>query len=202
MAFQEGFNPFGGIGKSSGNGSGSSTYELPIASADTLGGVKVGDGLAVTEQGVLSASGGGSGAQVVAFSVVPGTEAYSYVLSGATALCDAMEAIDDSLANAANYGAFVYTCTPVEDTTYKLLLYPRVEIGDNSVSLATPFYGDIGESVVIVNYYLDTSLISSPQMLYKITVLPVDSNSDYTEFIFDRSNITEQDTVILGGGFE
>lgn len=35
--------------------------ELPIASADTLGGVKVGDGLSITEAGVLSASGGGGG---------------------------------------------------------------------------------------------------------------------------------------------
>ena len=31
--------------------------ELPVASADTLGGVKVGDGLSVTEDGTLSASG-------------------------------------------------------------------------------------------------------------------------------------------------
>ena len=34
---------------------------LPTASADTLGGVKVGDGLSITEGGVLSASGGGEG---------------------------------------------------------------------------------------------------------------------------------------------
>lgn len=33
--------------------------ELPIASAETLGGVKVGEGLSITEAGVLSASGGG-----------------------------------------------------------------------------------------------------------------------------------------------
>lgn len=38
--------------------------ELPIASADTLGGVKVGEGLSITEAGVLSASGGGGGAVV------------------------------------------------------------------------------------------------------------------------------------------
>ena len=35
--------------------------ELPIASADTLGGIKVGEGLSITEAGVLSASGGGGG---------------------------------------------------------------------------------------------------------------------------------------------
>ena len=35
---------------------------LPIASADTLGGIKVGENLSITEGGVLSASGGGGGA--------------------------------------------------------------------------------------------------------------------------------------------
>ena len=37
-------------------------YELPIASADTLGGIKVGANLSITPEGVLSASGGGGGA--------------------------------------------------------------------------------------------------------------------------------------------
>lgn len=35
------------------------TYQLPIASTTTLGGIKVGDGLSITNDGVLSASGGG-----------------------------------------------------------------------------------------------------------------------------------------------
>ena len=39
------------------NGSGGSG-SIPIASADTLGGVKVGEGLSITEEGVLSANGG------------------------------------------------------------------------------------------------------------------------------------------------
>ena len=37
------------------------SYELPVASAETLGGVKVGEGLAIDEGGILSASGGGGG---------------------------------------------------------------------------------------------------------------------------------------------
>lgn len=37
-------------------------YELPAATATTLGGIKVGDGLAVESDGTLSASGGGGGA--------------------------------------------------------------------------------------------------------------------------------------------
>lgn len=34
-------------------------YELPVASANTLGGVKIGENLEINSQGVLSASGGG-----------------------------------------------------------------------------------------------------------------------------------------------
>lgn len=33
-------------------------YELPVATANTLGGVKIGEGLSITEGGVLSAAGG------------------------------------------------------------------------------------------------------------------------------------------------
>ena len=33
--------------------------ELPVATSETLGGIKVGDGLSITDAGVLSASGGG-----------------------------------------------------------------------------------------------------------------------------------------------
>ena len=39
------------------DGGGDSAYTLPAATADTLGGVKIGSGLSITEQGVLSASG-------------------------------------------------------------------------------------------------------------------------------------------------
>ena len=41
---------------------GASTYKLPTASATTLGGIKVGDGLSITDDGTLSASGGGGSA--------------------------------------------------------------------------------------------------------------------------------------------
>ena len=42
-------------------------YELPVATSTTLGGVKVGDGLSVTNDGTLSASGGGSEPLIVHF---------------------------------------------------------------------------------------------------------------------------------------
>ena len=46
---------------------GGSSYTLPAASAETLGGVKVGAGLSVTAEGVLSASGGGGITQTLLF---------------------------------------------------------------------------------------------------------------------------------------
>lgn len=48
-------------GGSGGGGGGGGSYTLPVASANTLGGVKVGSGLSIDNNGVLSASGGGGG---------------------------------------------------------------------------------------------------------------------------------------------
>ena len=47
---------FAGIGLDTGGGGGGS---LPIASADTLGAVKIGENLNITSEGLLSAEGGG-----------------------------------------------------------------------------------------------------------------------------------------------
>ena len=49
------------IAGSGGEGGGEGSYTLPIASANTLGGVKIGSGLAIDNDGVLSSSGGGGG---------------------------------------------------------------------------------------------------------------------------------------------
>ena len=49
-----------GVISATGTGEGG-LAELPIASSDTLGGIKVGEGLEITEDGILSALGGGSG---------------------------------------------------------------------------------------------------------------------------------------------
>lgn len=45
-------------------GGGGSPYKLPIASADVLGGIKVGENLEINEDGVLSAIGGGSSSAI------------------------------------------------------------------------------------------------------------------------------------------
>ena len=56
----EGKPQFAGMG-SGGSSGGGSGYTLPVASSSTLGGVKVGTGLSITENGVLSATGGSGG---------------------------------------------------------------------------------------------------------------------------------------------
>lgn len=47
-------------GSGEGGSGGGGSYTLPVASADTLGGVKIGSGLAIDSDGVLSSSGGAS----------------------------------------------------------------------------------------------------------------------------------------------
>ena len=72
-----------GVISATGGGSGEeSSYELPIASADTLGGIKVGENLNIDENGVLSASaGGGSSIPVLEGAIHPSDlEAGYYIL--------------------------------------------------------------------------------------------------------------------------
>ena len=52
---------FAGIGLDTGGGGGGGSYVLPTATRTRLGGVKVGTGLEVAEDGTLSTSGGGGG---------------------------------------------------------------------------------------------------------------------------------------------
>ena len=56
--------------------------ELPVATANTLGGIKVGDGLSITEGGVLSASGGGGGGATVLTSAD-----FNYPAGSPTGIC-------------------------------------------------------------------------------------------------------------------
>ena len=55
---------------STSNISGGGGGDIPIASADTLGGVKIGEGLNITSEGVLSSSGGGSNVEIINASLV------------------------------------------------------------------------------------------------------------------------------------
>ena len=62
----------GGIAASGGGGGGS--YVLPVATANTLGGIKVGSGLSIDANGVLSATGGGG---TGVYSIKVGTTTYT-----------------------------------------------------------------------------------------------------------------------------
>ena len=64
---------------------------IPIASADTLGGIKVGENLSITEGGVLSATGGGGGGDIViaTFSDEDDAIVCDYTVSQLLALLDA-----------------------------------------------------------------------------------------------------------------
>ena len=62
MKGKKGFQFAGsGFDSDGGGGGGGGTYTLPVASANVLGGVKIGSGLNITNDGILSASGGGGG---------------------------------------------------------------------------------------------------------------------------------------------
>lgn len=85
----------------SANPGGGGSYVLPVASADTLGGVKVGEGLSINEQGVLSSSGGGGSA---AWGSITGT------LSDQT---DLQNALNTKLQNTATgYDSLTISGTP------------------------------------------------------------------------------------------
>lgn len=85
-------------------------YELPVASDEVLGGVKVGENLSITEEGVLSASGGGNAALIV-----KGTESSGVFTpnEGQPTLQEAFDAIaqgrDVIISDGANYFHWVFS---------------------------------------------------------------------------------------------
>ncbi len=84
---------------------GASTYELPIASKTTLGGIKVGDNLTITDDGVLNATGGGE---------LPDNVVTSDNLASQPVIVRLQEAITDSNELVAGNGISI-----VDDTTNK-----------------------------------------------------------------------------------
>lgn len=82
---------------------GGGSYVLPIASADTLGGVKIGEGVSIDANGVLSAAGGVDSSMIAGTeSTTTSTHAYAigeYFISSTGMLCKATAAIaiDDTI---------------------------------------------------------------------------------------------------------
>jgi hypothetical protein len=60
-------------------------FSLPVATASTLGGVKIGSGVSVDANGVISVSGGGGGTTTDASSLTSGTLADARLSSNAQA---------------------------------------------------------------------------------------------------------------------
>ena len=127
------------------------SYELPVASAETLGGIKVGDGLSITEAGVLSASGG----QTSAFTELTSAD-YNYPADNPTEFAlwllpnGLYHIADDSatkrMTNSAYYTAgntFIVTDLPYNATQKLLILF-----GDPESSGST---GSFGIQLVKVN---------------------------------------------------
>ena len=97
--------------------SGGGSYVLPTASADTLGGVKIGEGVTIDDNGVLSANGG------VDPSMIAGTEPTTtsahvyaigdYFISSTGLLCKATNAIaiDDTISIGTSAGDNAITVT-------------------------------------------------------------------------------------------
>ena len=101
---------------------------IPIASADTLGGIKVGENLSITEGGVLSASGGGGGGLVC--NVTIGVDETRTLDKTAGEIFSACES-----------GQFVWTKTMIGDEyTYSFLMeYGVDDQGNYFVGVSSGF---------------------------------------------------------------
>lgn len=111
-----------GVISATGSGEGG-LAELPIATTDTLGGIKVGEGLEITEDGILSALGGGSGAGFTKTKLLP--EIFTTATS-TTTLSDNIKNYDFVLVN-----TFVQGST---HRTYKKVVFIATDdiVGGNS----------------------------------------------------------------------
>lgn len=61
------------------NAAGGESYTLPVASADTLGGIKIGKNLSIDENGVVSASGGGDSDSIPIFRLYISSQMATYM---------------------------------------------------------------------------------------------------------------------------
>ncbi len=119
---------------------GGSSYELPIASADTLGGVKIGENLEITADGVLNAIGGGSGGDSL-WSRTFVDNMQGYIL---------MPASDDDIGTASSF------------TTSMLVAHPTALTSENpsdaeNVFIFKPLFTDDMANLYSLNDLLGTS---------------------------------------------
>lgn len=136
--------------KLSGIAEGANKYTLPTASANTLGGIKVGTGLAIDE-GVLSATGGGT-ADAVAWANVTGrptkvsqftndsgfqtakeveiavNDKVNAVVGAAPDALDTLKELADALGNDANFATTITNQLAAKANTADLVVVTNTEI--------------------------------------------------------------------------
>jgi hypothetical protein len=97
-------------------GGGGGITEIPVATTDTLGGIKVGEGLSITEDGVLSAE-GGSGSSGTAIK----TTLWEGNVSTASTNLDLSDSIENysHITIEAGYGNYTLPLTHIDVTTIK-----------------------------------------------------------------------------------
>lgn len=117
-------------------------YTLPPATAETLGGVKVGSGLSVTELGVLSASGGGSQPLIVEGTTSGAAENIFTPASGQPSFNQALNAFRSGIPVILKYS---YLNVPVES----VIMTYRIDEGGYGIALES-FYSDGSDSSAII----------------------------------------------------
>lgn len=109
-------------------------YSLPLASASTVGGVKIGAGLSMTAEGTLSATGGGTADAVEWANVIDKPTALSQFINDENF-------IDNTVSNLANYylKTETYTQTEVNDLIGKIatLSVEKVDVLPTDESIKT-----------------------------------------------------------------
>ena len=137
---------------------GSGSYTLPIASADTLGGIKVGENLSIDENGVLSASGGGSetveevdiptnGEIVKAGFKVDGKDVYVKRYTGQTASTSHFfdRELDTSKYSIVKFEGTIYTKSPAGNPAFMYQL-PVFGSGANDFAYVSAIASNVGAS--------------------------------------------------------
>lgn len=141
------------------SGGGGGSYTLPPATANTLGGVKVGTGLSVTGDGTLSASGGGGGGVVIST-----TETKIGTYNGADLYCKMYVAEKSSSGYSTAYVTldsgynYVYGTAVCENINGKVCA-THVDFAKETPERAAVYFNDgivnlsSGDTITLVAYY-------------------------------------------------
>lgn len=166
-------------------------YTLPTASSAQLGGVKVGAGLAIDGNGVLSATGGGT-ADSVAWGHITGT------LSNQTDLQNALDAKTDdadlaTVAKSGDYEDLINTPTPYSLPTASTNTLGGVKVGDNLTIDAT---GKLSVDGDFQTLYNSTGQNTDGSMTQKATTDALGGKADKSELPTKVSELTNDSGYI------